>query len=77
MTKEIQKIDFKTEIAAQDEIVGRLVSGQWFSGKVFSCGADYLIIVTLKVENKKGELEEQDTDLTKMRYDAIMFFDKA
>ncbi len=76
MGKDISKVNFRTTIAAQDKIKGRLVSGQWFTGKVYSCGDDYFAIVELKVGSSPDSTENQGTDITSMRYDAVMFFDK-
>jgi hypothetical protein len=77
MTECIIDINFSKNFASGSKIKGRLVSGQRFSGTVHMCATDYFTIVELKIEGKDGNLVEEDTDITKMRYDSIMFFDRA
>jgi hypothetical protein len=67
--------DFRTELKALDIVQGRLVSGQKFSGKIFGAGPDYVQVTALEVENSAGEMERQDTDIVRLRLDAIMYFD--
>lgn len=76
MAKDIIEMTFQTEVAHQDRIMGRLVSGQKFQGKVLACATDYFQIVELQIEDSEGNLKQEPGDIIRMRYDAIMFFDK-
>ncbi|MBX9767768.1 MAG: hypothetical protein K2X47_10895 [Bdellovibrionales bacterium] len=76
MAHEKSDVDFIEELRHQDRIKGRLISGQRFSGKVYSCGVDYIQIVELSIENTAGDLEREDQDIVRMRADSIMCFDK-
>lgn len=73
---EINPTDFKTDIAHQDQIQGRLVSGQRFKGKVILGAVDYIHIVELQIEDSSGNFVAEEIDITKLRHDAIMYFGK-
>lgn len=78
MAHEIIDIDWVEELRHQNEIIGRLISGQRFSGKVHSCGKDHIQIVKLKIEDNSGALvDEPGVDIVRMPMSSIMFFDKA
>lgn len=77
MAHEMINIDWREELRHQDRIVGRLVSGQKFKGKVHSCATDHIQIVDLEIQKSDGSLErESEVDIVRLRLDSIMFFDK-